>query len=64
MGDAEFEHWWVRLRAEAARREASWLIGGERDFYRPSFEAGRSPEEEVEALQQVAEWRGCGCSGG
>ena len=61
---ADFDLWYEALRAEAQRRDASWLVGGERQSYRQAFEAGHSPAQEIEELLRIAEWRGCGCGGG
>lgn len=59
-----FEQWLQRLRQLAEERELEWLVCGNGENFRAAYEADRSPEEELQSLADISEWRGCGCGGG
>ena len=59
-----FEAWFEALQHLAREQDVEWLIAREDDTHRSSFERGLSPDEELTALKDMSEWRGCGCGGG
>jgi hypothetical protein len=66
MADAAptFDAWLARLRDLAQADGVEWLIAREPDTHRESFAKGLTPDEELAALKDMSEWRGCGCGGG
>lgn len=59
-----FDAWLEELRQAAARRDLSWLVGCSVESHRKSYDKGLTPDEELDTLADLAEWRGCGCGGG
>lgn len=62
--NATFEIWFDELKQAAARRELSWLIASSPESHRKGYDKGLTPDEELNSLADLAEWRGCGCGGG
>ncbi|MEO8298692.1 MAG: hypothetical protein ABI574_12895 [Burkholderiales bacterium] len=60
----DFETWYAQLRECAEERDLAWTVCSDPAAHRPGFDAGLSPDEELMALADMAEWRGCGCGGG
>ena len=58
-----FQEWLESLRALSAERGLDWVIDQSGAVHREAFEAGRTPESELQILADLAEWRGCGCGG-
>ncbi|MET0658819.1 MAG: hypothetical protein ABW110_11755 [Steroidobacteraceae bacterium] len=59
-----YEHWLAELQRLAKAQDVEWLIAPASHTHRAGFEKGSTPEEELAALKDLAEWRGCGCGGG
>ena len=59
-----YPQWLAQLRELARRDELEWLIAGGDRPHLAAYEAGLSPQEELQELADMAEWRGCGCGGG
>jgi hypothetical protein len=59
-----YEQWLSRLLLLAKEQDLEWLVSGETAGHRDAFDRGLSPEEELSALKDMAQWRGCGCGGG
>ena len=60
-----FERWYARYRALAAERDLLWLApAAPGPQHRAAFESGADPEDELDELSSLAQWRGCGCGGG
>lgn len=59
-----FDQWVRDLRILAAGRECEWLATGIGASHREAWAAGISPADHLDALERMAEWRGCGCGGG
>jgi len=58
-----FDAWFEELRRLAQAQDLAWLIACEPDTHRDAFAKGLTPDEELTALKDMAEWRGCGCGG-
>ena len=61
--DLTYETWLHELKLLAEERELAWLISSAPENHRKGYDKGFSPEEELNALADLAEWRGCGCGG-
>lgn len=59
-----FDQWMAQLRELAEERELQWLVSEPTIQLREAYDGGASPEDELAALAEMAEWRGCGCGGG
>ena len=59
-----YESWLAELAYIAKERELEWLVSVGPDIHRAAFDRGMSPDEELTALGDMSEWRGCGCGGG
>lgn len=59
-----FDDWYAELRTLAVKEEAEWVVAPLAEAHRSGFSEGLSPEEELQQLLDMAEWRGCGCGGG
>lgn len=60
-----FDAWYARYRGLAAERDLLWLAPqAPGPGHRAAFESGTDPEDELNQLAGMAEWRGCGCGGG
>lgn len=58
-----FEQWLAALRRAAEMRGVEWVVDPTGASHRAAFEAGQTPEDELQVLADMAEWRGCGCGG-
>ena len=58
-----YEDWLAELRRLAAARDLAWMIARDAQAHRGAFDAGLSADDELNALADMAEWRGCGCVG-
>jgi hypothetical protein len=63
LATVTFDSWMQTLRALAAERGLQWLMDDSGGTHRDGFDRGLSPDEELTALADMAEWRGCGCGG-
>ncbi|MET0988074.1 MAG: hypothetical protein ABW034_21970 [Steroidobacteraceae bacterium] len=61
---AAYERWLMELQQLAKMQDMEWLIAPRSDTHRAAFDKGLSPGEELAALKDMSEWRGCGCGGG
>lgn len=60
----DFDKWYDELGRLAGERGLSWLVSPQKDGHRAAFEQGLSPDDELNALFDIGQWRGCGCGGG
>ena len=58
-----YASWLAELACVAKERELEWLVSVGSDIHRAAFDKGLSPDEELTALADMCEWRGCGCGG-
>ncbi len=56
--------WLAEFTRLAREQDAEWLIPADASLPLPGFATGATPQEELTALKEMAEWRGCGCGGG
>lgn len=61
---ARYETWLSELQLRARERELEWMVCSTHGAHRAAYDSGLSPDEELSALADMAEWRGCGCGGG
>lgn len=59
-----YADWLAEFTRLAREQDAEWLVPADASVRLGGFEAGLSPQEELTALKDMAEWRGCGCGGG
>ena len=59
-----YASWLAELARLARDEELAWLVSSEPLAHRQAFDDGLSPYEELSALRDMSEWRGCGCGGG
>jgi len=66
MGEysAGFLAWHKELQQLALNRGSSWLVSTEPEAHFAAYQKGLSPKEELAELDELAQWRGCGCGGG
>lgn len=60
----DYQRWLAELLQLAKTHDVEWLIAPASHTHRAAFDKGLSPEEELAALKDLSEWRGCGCGGG
>jgi hypothetical protein len=58
-----FESWFAELTRLAAEQELRWCVSPSSSAHRLAFDQGLAPSEELMALKDMSEWRGCGCGG-
>lgn len=61
---ASYETWHRALRRLSVEQELEYLVSLEEGAHGDAFRSGLSPQEELSTLEDMAEWRGCGCGGG
>ena len=59
-----FDDWFAELKNLAEEQGLAWALPCPTDSHRQAYENGRSPLDELTALADMAQWRGCGCGGG
>lgn len=59
-----YDIWLADFNRLAIEQGASWLVPCEGAAPLAGYAAGLSPQEELSALKDMSEWRGCGCGGG
>jgi len=59
-----YDEWLARFRQRAIERQVEWLAECSPETYRSIYERGVLPEDELDTLADMSEWRGCGCGGG
>lgn len=67
MTDSSANHyraWMAELIRLSRQQDQEWLVSADSPYHRAAFDQGLSPYEELTALADMAEWRGCGCGGG
>lgn len=62
--ERSYESWLCELVRLAKELELDWLVAPTTNTHRAAFDDGLSPDEELAALKDMSEWRGCGCGGG
>ena len=63
MGARNYDSWFAELASLAHDRGLEWIVQRDAQILRDSYARGVSPDEELAALADMAEWRGCGCGG-
>lgn len=58
-----YDAWIAELQRLAAEQDLQWLVAPGSAVHRKAYEQGLSPTEELFALRDMSEWRGCGCGG-
>jgi hypothetical protein len=58
-----YELWLAELVQVAKQQELQWLVSPGTATHRLAFDNGLTPHEELTALKDMSEWRGCGCGG-
>ena len=61
---ASYATWLAEFARRAQALELGWLVDPSSPELRAAFEQGRSPQDELDALSPMCEWRGCGCGAG
>jgi hypothetical protein len=61
--DRSYKSWTMQLQKLAAERDLEWIVSTKPNAHRTAYESGLSPEEELTALSDMGQWRGCGCGG-
>ena len=56
--------WHKELQQLALNSGTAWLVSTEAEAHLVAYEKGLSPAEELAELDDLAQWRGCGCGGG
>ena len=59
-----YENWIIELKRIAAKRDILWLVSEDTEAHRDAYDKGLSPGDELDVLEDISEWRGCGCGGG
>ncbi|MBQ0718562.1 MAG: hypothetical protein KBT88_01865 [Gammaproteobacteria bacterium] len=59
-----FLHWYKELQQLAQKSDASWVVSTQLNTHFDAYQKGLSPAEELAELDELAQWRGCGCGGG
>jgi len=59
-----FLAWHEELLQLAKKSGSCWLVSAEVGAHLAAYQKGLSPEEELAELDELAQWRGCGCGGG
>lgn len=59
-----YNTWLAEFTRLAFEQDASWLVPQDAAAPLSGYAAGLSPQEELSALKDMSEWRGCGCGGG
>lgn len=59
-----YESWLAELARVAEELELKWLVSSEPWAHKKAYDEGLTPDEELIALRDMSEWRGCGCGGG
>ncbi len=62
--DVSYDAWLNRFRSLARDADMTWPLSSDGAAHRPAFEQGLQPDEELQVLRDLAEWRGYGCGGG
>jgi len=62
--DRSYKSWTMQLQNLAAKRNLEWVVSTQSNAHRAAYESGLSPDEELTALADMSQWRGCGCGGG
>jgi len=60
----EFLLWYAKLQQLAINSESQWLVSASPEKHLAGYRKGLSPEDELAELDEMAQWRGCGCGGG
>ena len=55
--------WYEELQKLAAKSDSHWLVSTNSKSHVESYQKDLSPEEELAELDELAQWRGCGCGG-
>jgi hypothetical protein len=64
MCSPEVLAWHKELQQLALNCGTAWLVSAEPEAHLAAYEKGLSPAEELAELDDLAQWRGCGCGGG
>jgi hypothetical protein len=58
-----FLSWHAELLQLAKTSDSCWLVATDAAAHLAAYQKGLSPEEELAELDELAQWRGCGCGG-
>lgn len=59
-----FDEWLLAYRGLAREQNLDWLADAPPTAQqRAAWEQGIAPDEELDELASMAQWRGCGCGG-
>lgn len=56
--------WYELLVKIADEKELQWLVSSCPSEHLASYAKGISSEDEFAEIEELAQWRGCGCGGG
>lgn len=59
----EFLLWYAELQRLAEKSDSAWLLSSDAAAHFPAYQKGLSAEEEFTELDELAQWRSCGCGG-
>ena len=59
----DFLLWYEELQQLAVKSDSLWLVSTDSKSHVEAYRKGLSPEEELAELDELAQWRGCGCGG-
>ncbi|MBL4781971.1 MAG: hypothetical protein JKX92_06975 [Porticoccaceae bacterium] len=59
-----FVDWYGELRQAAEMSDSAWLVSTSPEAHFSAYSQGLTPVEELAELDEMAQWRGCGCGGG
>ena len=60
----DFLLWYAKLQQLVMNSESQWLVSASPEKHLAGYRKGLSPEDELAELDEMAQWRGCGCGGG
>ncbi len=60
----EFLAWYAELLQAAEKSGSAWLVSSKPEAHFSAYSQGQTPGEELAELDDLAQWRGCGCGGG
>ena len=63
QNNPEFAQWYIELQHLALQKGVQWLVSVNPDDHFTAYKKGLGSEEELAELEEVVQWRGCGCGG-
>lgn len=62
--DAGYAAWFAGLQQRACERGLEWMVAAAPGAHRAAYDNCLSADDELSTLEDMAQWRGCGCGGG